>query len=108
MYERVGGKTDIPDSRIQTDVHFGYWLCKRAESGAIPADACQSIGNRVLRANLQGVWLSHGQYVRAASWLKIVASHSNWQMSPLEVMLHAYDLMPDVIRPAFSGGGRLS
>jgi hypothetical protein len=101
LYERVGGKTDISDSRIQTDLHLGYWLCKRAESGGIPPDACQTIGKRVLRSNLQGVWLSHGQNVRAATWLKIVASHANWQMSPLEVILQAYDLMPDVVRPSF-------
>lgn len=101
MYERVGGKTDISDSRIQTDLHLGYWLCRRAESGEIPPDVCQTIGKRVLRANLQGVWLSHGQYVRAARWLKIVASHANWQMSPLEAILQAYELMPDVVRPSF-------
>jgi len=101
LYERVGGKADVSDSRIQTGLQLGYWLCKRAESGGIPPDACQSIGKRVLRSNLQGVWLSHGQNVRAANWLKVVASYSNWQMSPLEVILQAYDLMPDVVRPSF-------
>jgi hypothetical protein len=101
LYERVGGKTNVSDARIQTDLHLGYWLCKRASSAGIPPDACQAIGKRVLRSNLQGVWLSRGQYVRAATWLKIVASHANWQLSPPEVILQAYDLMPDVVRPSF-------
>jgi hypothetical protein len=101
LYERVGGRTNLTDTRIQTDVHLGYWLCKQAESGGVPPNACQTIGKRVLRSNLQGVWLSHGQYLRAATWLKVVASYSNWQLSPLEVILQAYDLMPDVVRPSF-------
>lgn len=66
LYERVGGKADLSDSRIQTDIHLGYWIC-----------------------------------AHAAKWLKIVATHANWQMSPLEVILQAYTLMPDVVRPQF-------
>jgi len=40
LYERVGGNIQIGDSRIQTDVHLGYWLCKHGRVGQIPMEAC--------------------------------------------------------------------
>src|SRR5215831_2715257 len=56
LYEKVGGRTDIADSRIQTPIHLGYWLCKQGRAGGIETDACMKIGGRVLRSNLQTNW----------------------------------------------------
>ncbi len=101
LYERIGGKTDLLDSRVQTDIHFGYWVCREGTRGSSRTDEYRKIGTRVLRANLQGNWLNHGQYARAAQWLKIVFWHPDKNLHPLEVILKAYELMPDVPRPAF-------
>lgn len=91
LYERVGGKTDLADARIQHPVHFGYWLCKRGQAGIVPAVACAGIGARVLRANLPTNWLGVGQFVRAAMWIKIVAAFGGWSMSPRDAMRRAHD-----------------
>jgi hypothetical protein len=100
LYEKVGGKTDIADARVQTDIHLGYWLCKQGSAGHIPVDACAKIGSRVLRANLRTRWLGMGQAVRAATWLKIVAEFAGWNLPAREVILRAYEFMPGVTRPS--------
>jgi hypothetical protein len=103
LYESVGGKSDLADSRIQTDVHFGYWLCSKADLGEIQRDACDKIGRRVLQSNLQSNWLGMGQMLRAATWLKVVSENARWELPPPMVFSRAYDLMPKVARPAFVG-----
>jgi hypothetical protein len=89
LYEKVGGKTGIADSKIQHAIHFGYWLCKSGRDGSISAQQCGAIGARVLRASLRERWLGRGQNVRAATWLKIVAEFAQWNLSPHGVMQRA-------------------
>jgi len=102
LYEKVGGSTSINEARIQMPLHFGYWLCKRGESGSIDKSMCRKIGERMLRANLQSKWLNHGHFREAATWLKILEDHSQAPpRKPLQVILRAYDLMPRVPRPSF-------
>lgn len=55
----------------------------------------------MLRANLQENWLGRGQYIRAATWLKIVYWHHDQSLTPLQTVLSAYDNMPDVPQPDF-------
>jgi len=94
MYEKVGGRTDIADSRIQTAVHLGYWLCKQGAAGLIPVADAEVIGARVLRSNLRSRWLVGGQFVRAAQWLKIVAQSAASKATPREVIGRASEFMP--------------
>ena len=55
----------------------------------------------MLQANLEEAWLGGGQFLRAATWLKIVYRHYDKSLTPLEVVLKAYDNMPNVPRPDF-------
>ncbi|MET3722588.1 hypothetical protein ABIC35_000479 [Sphingomonas trueperi] len=55
----------------------------------------------MLRAQLQGRRLGSGQYIRAATWLEIVHHQLGGEADPRQCILHAYDDMPDVGRPAF-------
>jgi hypothetical protein len=93
LYEKVGGKTGIADSKIQHALHLGYWLCKRGAAGSIPPAECGTIGTRVLRANLPTRWLGAGQSLRAAYWLRIVAEFAQWNLSPRGVMQRAAGLI---------------
>lgn len=101
VYERVGARTDIAPNRIQHALHFGYWVCRTKQDGSFSQSECLKIGSRVLRSNLQGKWLNCGQNRRAAQWLKIVFSDAKEDVKPLDIILKAYDLMPDVTRPGF-------
>ena len=98
LYEKVGGKVGLADSKIQHAIHLGYWLCQHGRDGSIPAESCIAIGARVLRASLPTRWLGAGQNVRAATWLKIVAEFARWKLSPHGVMQRA--------RQFFLGGAK--
>jgi len=55
----------------------------------------------MLQANLQKNWLGGGQYIRSATWLKIVYWHNDEALTPLQTVLKAYENMPKVPRPDF-------
>lgn len=102
LYERVGGRKIVSSKKLKTALGFGYWVCKqKSENIEIPHDEYLEAGERVLINNLQENWLGYGQYLRAANWLKVVYWHTGVTKTPLETILKAYDVMPDVVKPDF-------
>ncbi|MET2526601.1 hypothetical protein [Ralstonia pseudosolanacearum] len=81
---------------------FAYALCLH-HAGRHKFDETDllSSGRKMLQAHLQETWLGHGQFLRAATWLKIVYWHHDPSMTPLQTVLQAYDDMPKVPRPDF-------
>lgn len=81
---------------------LAYVLClEQAGRKQFDRDALLGAGRKMLQSNLQENWLSGGQYIRAATWLKIVYGHSDESLTPLQTILRAYDNMPKVARPDF-------
>ncbi|MGA4215304.1 hypothetical protein ACI2UO_26255 [Ralstonia nicotianae] len=81
---------------------FAYALClHRAGRHIFDEPDLLSSGRKMLQAHLQETWLGRGQYLRAATWLKIVYWHHAPSMTPLQTVLKAYDDMPKVPRPDF-------
>ncbi|WP_231679141.1 hypothetical protein [Ralstonia pseudosolanacearum] len=81
---------------------FAYALCLH-HTGRHKFDEADflSSGRKMLQAHLQEMWLGRGQFLRAATWLKIVYWHHDPSMTPLQTVLKAYDDMPKVPRPDF-------
>jgi hypothetical protein len=102
MYERWTGKTDISLSGTLKPHELGYalCLCKAGRRDFAPDDLFKA-GRRMLRANLRENWLGGGQFIRAATWLKIVYWHPGETVTPLQTILKAYENMPKVPRPDF-------
>ncbi|WP_211472759.1 hypothetical protein [Collimonas humicola] len=102
MYERWADKTEISLSKVLKPRDFGYALClHRTARQQFDEEDLFKAGRKMLQANLQNTWLGGGQYVRAATWLKIVYWHYDETLTPLQVILKAYDNMPNVPRPDF-------
>jgi hypothetical protein len=102
LYERLGAEKNVDPSRTMTVEEFGYWACREnLLHGEIPTDIYLSVGARVLRRHFQTEWLAHGLLLVSADWLKALYWHSGATATPLETILKAYELMPDVPRPAF-------
>ncbi|WP_230585602.1 hypothetical protein [Ralstonia solanacearum] len=81
---------------------FAYALClHRAGRHIFDEQDLLSSGRKMLQAHLQETWLGHGQYLRAATWLKIVYWRHDPSLTPLQTVLKAYDDMPKVPRPDF-------
>lgn len=100
LYERVGTGKDIDPKRMTKVEELGVWVCREnLVQGRIPTDTYVSVGERVLKRYLESDWLSHGHMLIAAHWIKVLYWHSGVTSSPLETILKAYDLMPDVQRP---------
>jgi hypothetical protein len=72
MYERWTGKSGVSLSRALKPRDFGYALCLQwtAREQFDEEDLLQA-GRKMLQANLQENWLGGGQFIRAATWLKI-------------------------------------
>lgn len=98
----VGNPKKVSLSGTLSPRRFGYALCLHL-SGQQPlsTEKLFEAGRGMLRANLQETWLGAGQSIRAATWLKIVYSLTESKKTPKEILLAAYDDMPDVKRPDF-------
>ncbi|MCQ2995023.1 hypothetical protein QCD79_25570 [Pseudomonas quasicaspiana] len=102
MYQRWTGKTEVSLSKALKPRDFGYALClHRTATQQFDEDDLLKAGRKMLQANLQETWLGGGQYIRAATWLKIVHWHYDQTLTPLQTILKAYDDMPKVPRPDF-------
>ncbi len=102
LYQRVGGAPKDAPSQLRTIGEFGYWACREvAATGSFGSGDTLAAGERILRRELQGNWLGHGQYRTAAIWLKTLYWQTGQISDPLQTLLKAYDLMPDVSKPDF-------
>jgi len=102
MYQRWSGKREILLSSALKPRDFGYALClHRTARQEFDEDELFKAGRKMLQANLQKTWLGGGQYIRAATWLKIVYWHNNETLTPLQTVLKAYENMPKVPQPDF-------
>jgi hypothetical protein len=80
---------------------LAYMHCQQALDQRHDPSELLAAGRRVLQKNLAEVWLHNGQYLHAATWLKIVYWHADPKLGPERTMLKAYDDMPTVPRPSF-------
>lgn len=102
MYERWLGKKQVSLSKRLKPRDFAYALClHRTARQQFDENDLLKAGKRMLDSNMQVGWLSGGQFIRAATWLKVVYWHFSEALTPYDVVLKAYDHMPDVERPEF-------
>jgi hypothetical protein len=101
MYEHWVGEKPLSLKKVLKPREFGYALCLHRARNQFDEDELFEAGRKMLRANLEETWLGGGQNLRAATWLKIVYWHHDQTLTPLQVILKAYDNMPNVSRPDF-------
>jgi hypothetical protein len=89
-------------SKVFKPGDFAYALClHRAGNQRFSEDDLFNAGRKMLRSHLQEKWLGGGQFIRAATWLKIVYWHREQSLTPLTTVLKAYENMPKVSKPEF-------
>lgn len=102
MYERWTGKKEVALSKTLKPREFGYALClHQSARQQFDEDDLFKAGRKILKTNLEQTWLGGGQFIRAATWLKIVYEINNFSLTPLQIILSAYANTPSVIRPDF-------
>ena len=110
MYEHWIGKADISLKKALKPRELGYALCRHYLNNEFDRDEILQAGRAMLAARLSQPqpycdgWLENGQSLRAAMWLMLIywypAFHNGEELpSPVDVLLKAYDDMPDVPRP---------
>lgn len=100
MYERWKGAKEISLKKALKPCDFGYVKCLHLARQKFEAEDLFKAGCKMLQVHLNEKWLGAGQYIRAATWLKIVYSDDK-TLSPLQTLLAAYENMPGVARPDF-------
>ncbi|WP_323144136.1 hypothetical protein [Massilia phyllosphaerae] len=78
---------------------FAYAHCLHKLKGKFAQAELLAAGRKMLRSNLQEIWLGRGECTRAAIWLKIVYWDAGIENSPLRTILKAYEDMPKVTCP---------
>lgn len=101
MHEKHIGKQEIPLSKVVKAEKFGYLLCRHYTNDEFDKKSLVEAGLKVLKRNLEGNWLGRGQVGRAALWLRIVYSIEQNNLTPLQILMKAYENMPNVIKPSF-------
>ncbi|MFP3550583.1 hypothetical protein SB861_07690 [Paraburkholderia sp. SIMBA_049] len=102
MYERWVDDKPPQLAKVLKPREYAYALCLYRARPVISHEHSYSIeslfsaGRRMLRANLESRWFGAGQYIRGATWLKIVHGHGDQFLSPLDTIRKAYDDMPKV------------
>ena len=104
MFKHWNGKSEVSFKKTLKPREFGYALCRHYLNHEFDRADILLAGRRMLAANLESEWLSDGQTERAAMWLMIVywypAFHNGEELpTPVDVLLKAYDDMPNVTRP---------
>jgi hypothetical protein len=110
MYEHWTGKSDVSLKKLLKPRELGYALCRHYLNNEFDRADVLAAGRKMLAANLSQPqpycdgWLENGQSLRAAMWLMLIywypAFHNGEELpSPVDVLLKAYDDMPDVTRP---------
>jgi hypothetical protein len=107
-YERLGAaRVQKLTGKVLKPREYAYAICLHHEQGLFDEEALFTAGCKMLTANMDTYWLAVGQSLRAAMWLKIVYWDRDVRagrppaLSPLQVVLKAYDNMPEVVKPAF-------
>lgn len=107
MCDRLFGGQKLSLGKRPKPREVAYAVCQQKLFDRYDDDAVFEAGRRMLQANLEQDWLGAGQYIRAATWLKIVYwdrdIHAGRRptLTPLQTVLKAYDNMPQVVRPDF-------
>ncbi len=99
-FEKYHGAKTISLKRALKPREFAYALCLQKTGHQFDADLLLAAGKKMLSANLEEDWLGRGQFIDAATWLKIVHWHHDPALTPLQTVLKAYDDMPQVPRPS--------
>ncbi|MBK5125804.1 hypothetical protein [Paraburkholderia domus] len=101
MFERWLGPQRTVLTKTLKPREFGYAFCLHRARQQFDADKLFEAGENMLRSNLESNWPGAGQYLRAAPWLKSVYGLIGEILTPIEVVLEAYDHMPNVPKPDF-------
>lgn len=101
MYEHWLGEKPVSLKKTLKPREFAYALCLHFARNQFELSELLMAGRKMLQANLEKTWFEGGQYIRGATWLKIVYGISGEKLSPLQTILKAYDNMPHVERPDF-------
>lgn len=103
LYEYYAGKGGpIPPKRIEKPREFAYALALHEVGKSLYSrEDLVDAGRRMISARLAEDWFGNGQYIRGATWLKMVYHLHDPALSPLEIILQAYANMPGMPRPEF-------
>jgi len=92
------------DGRVNSSSSIKRTLIEYAAAKHDPAlrtEALQHAGRRILRARLDTLFGSSGQYERGALWLALVYGGPGSSLSPAQVIRKAYENMPNTPWPDF-------
>lgn len=107
MYEHWVNDKPPSLSKTLKPREYAYALClygcrpEIAHANGYTPDTLFEAGRRMLKGNLESKWFGAGQFIRGATWLKIVYWNRGEELRPLQTILKAYDNMPNVPRPDF-------
>lgn len=101
MYEAKTGIKEVSLKKVLKPRDLGYALCLNSLNQRFDDVDLLAAGRRMLQSSLEEKWLGSGQYARAAMWLKIIYWNSSGNLNPIDVLLKAYENMPNVPRPDF-------
>ncbi|MGP8473845.1 hypothetical protein [Burkholderia sp. PR2] len=107
MYEHWVNDKPPSLSKTLKPREYAYALClygcrpEISHANGYTPDALFDAGRRMLKANLESKWFGAGQFIRGATWLKIVYWNRGEELTPLQTILKAYDNMPNVPLPDF-------
>lgn len=101
-FERYYGNKNISINRKTiTPREYGYLVCQNKINPQYDNTTMLELGKKLLTKHLESDWLGYGQYDRATIWLKVVYENYHAPLSPEQVLLRAYDNMPNVEKPSF-------
>jgi len=100
-YEKYHGVKTLSLQKAPAPRKVAYALCLHEARQQFAVEELYQAGRQMLQAYVGETWIDRGQYLRAATWLKIVYWHHDRTLTPQQTILKAYDHMPDVPRPDF-------
>jgi hypothetical protein len=88
---QAGSRPPPDGAEVGTPLELAAWLCRELAAGRPPA-AWLAVGTRVLRDRV-AEWVTGGQGLEAAAWLKVVFWDSGATLSPAETLRRGGELL---------------
>lgn len=101
-FEKYCGAKTLSLKKTLRPREFAYALCLHRLRGEFGDEELFEAGKRMLRAYVDEEWLCNGEYIVAATWIKLVQSLKSSDWSPMQTLLSVYDVMGEPLPDFFA------
>lgn len=98
-YRAYHGDAPLTPKQLMSEHKLAYAYCLYYVENIYDIKELTAVAKRLLRKKIEADWLNKGRPDIALLWLKTINDAVDNNQTPLQILLQAYEYMPDVKKP---------